>query len=113
MDWSFLNSIEDWQAALGHSQEQPIVVFKHSTRCSVSFMARKRFEAEWNENEQVARPYFLDLIAHRDVSNRIAEDTGVRHESPQMILIDKGKVLYHASHYAIDPEALIRRGDNA
>jgi bacillithiol system protein YtxJ len=46
-------------------------------------------------------PYYLDLLEHRNISNAIAQDTGVEHESPQAILIENGKVLKHASHMSI------------
>lgn len=87
------------------SEEQPVIIFKHSTRCSVSRMALKQFENEFNAGESVA-PYFLDLLEHRDISNAIAERFGVVHQSPQLLLIVNGKCIYNASHSAIDATTL-------
>lgn len=108
MNWHFITSMEDWEKAVQRSFEIPVAVFKHSTRCSVSSMAKRYFENGWNTELQQAEPYFLDLIAHRGISNRIAADTGVYHESPQLILLKEGKAIYHASHNEINPEALLR-----
>ncbi|PWB19069.1 bacillithiol system redox-active protein YtxJ [Flavobacterium sp. HTF] len=87
------------------SNVKPIVIFKHSTRCSISRMALKQFEKEYDLDETVDA-FFLDLIAHRDVSNEIASKFNVYHESPQLILIKNGKAVYNASHSDIDAEAL-------
>ena len=68
-------------------------------------MALKQFEREFDLNETVDA-YFLDLIAHRDISNEIASRFGVYHESPQLILIKNGKAVYDVSHSDIDAVAL-------
>ena len=87
------------------SNVKPIVIFKHSTRCSISRMALKQFEREYDLDETVDT-FFLDLIVHRDVSNEIADRFNVYHESPQLILIKDGKAIYDVSHSDIDAEAL-------
>ena len=87
------------------SNVKPIVIFKHSTRCSISRMALKQFEREYDLDETVDA-FFLDLIAHRDVSNEIANRFNVYHESPQLILIKDGKAVYDVSHSDINAEAL-------
>ena len=81
------------------------VIFKHSTRCSISRMALKQFERDYDLDETVDA-FFLDLIEHRDVSNEIANRFNVYHESPQLILIKNGKAVYNVSHSDIDAEAL-------
>jgi bacillithiol system protein YtxJ len=81
------------------SHEKPQLIFKHSTRCSISSMAKSRLEREWNlENVE---PWYLDLIAYRNVSNAIASKLGVYHESPQAIVLKDGIVVYDASHNSI------------
>lgn len=81
------------------SHEKPQLIFKHSTRCSISTMAKSRLERDWDlENVQ---PWYLSLLAHRDVSNAIASKFSVEHESPQAIVLKDGKVIYHRSHSAI------------
>jgi bacillithiol system protein YtxJ len=98
MVWNQLNSIEHWNTLL--ESEEKFIVFKHSTRCSISTTALSRFERDWDSASAV-KPYYLDLLEHRNISNAIAQDTGVEHESPQAILIENGKVLKFASHLSI------------
>ncbi len=83
------------------SSEKPVVIFKHSTRCSVSRMALKQFESEFDLEDQVT-PYFLDLLEHRDISNAVAERFDVVHQSPQLLLIKNGMSVYDVSHSAIE-----------
>jgi bacillithiol system protein YtxJ len=108
MNWLNLESSEDWNAALEQSKQTPIAILKHSTRCSVSFMAKKNLESRWEYNESQVIPYYLDLIAFRSISDLISQHTGIRHESPQLILIKDGEVQFHTSHYGIDAEAIAR-----
>ncbi|MBX3240578.1 MAG: bacillithiol system redox-active protein YtxJ [Chitinophagaceae bacterium] len=100
MNWQHLTSDGDWEAILKASETHPQVVYKHSTRCSISTVAKTRLERA-TQPENVSFHY-LDLIRYRTVSNRIAEDTGVRHESPQVLLIVDGKAVYNESHMAIN-----------
>jgi len=75
-----------------------VLIFKHSTRCSVSFFALKHLISEWNFHETEVPVYFLDLLSYRAISNQIAVHYGVEHESPQILLIKKGKCVGNASH---------------
>lgn len=82
---------------LSHSKLQ--VIFKHSTRCSISNMAKRVLSGELNDNiKEKADVYYLDLINYRDISNNIATRYLVKHESPQILIISDGKCIYHASH---------------
>ena len=103
MKWKELNNINDLETALKASHEQPVALFKHSTRCSVSLMAKKSVERFWDLDIDA---YYLDLIAHREVSNSIAEQLEIHHQSPQMILVKDGKAIYNASHGSIDVDAM-------
>ncbi|WP_264792835.1 bacillithiol system redox-active protein YtxJ [Aureispira anguillae] len=103
MKWKALNTIQDLETALEASHNQPVALFKHSTRCSVSLMAKKSVERFWDLDIDA---YYLDLIAHRDVSNAIADQLNIQHQSPQMILVKKGEAIYNASHGAIDVDAM-------
>ncbi|MCO6479239.1 MAG: bacillithiol system redox-active protein YtxJ [Phaeodactylibacter sp.] len=89
-----------------HSKSTPCIIYKHSTRCSLSSLARRRLEKGWQFDERAVLPYFLDLIAYRDVSNLVAEHFGVAHQSPQLLLIREGRCVYHASHLDIDARSL-------
>ena len=102
MDWKTLSSAEDWENALEASNDTPIVVFNHSTRCSVSRMALKMIESRWDLPETVDA-YFLDLLNHRDISAAISSDLSIVHESPQLIGIRSKKSVFHANHGSIDP----------
>jgi bacillithiol system protein YtxJ len=87
------------------STEKAVLIFKHSTRCSVSRMVLKQFENEFDLQGKIV-PYFLDLLQHREISNTIASDYEVQHQSPQVIIIKDGKAVYNASHERIDTKQL-------
>lgn len=98
--WNSLSTIDQLEEIDKKSQEKPILLFKHSTRCSISAMSLARFERSYEETAAF-EPYFLDLIAYRDVSDAIAEKYGVVHQSPQTILVKKGKAIFDSSHMGI------------
>jgi len=101
LNWTRIETTEELNRAINQTETVPGLFFKHSTRCGISSMALSRFEKEWKETDACAL-YFIDLIAHRDVSNTISEITGIAHQSPQAILIDQSKVIYSDSHSGID-----------
>ena len=80
------------------------VIFKHSTRCSVSMMAKRRFEMDWDLLPKEINLYFLDLISYRSISAEIAELFRVHHESPQLLLIKNGECVLDISHGDISVE---------
>ncbi|MFT5581157.1 MAG: bacillithiol system protein YtxJ [Psychromonas sp.] len=104
VDWNELTSIDQLNEILADSS-QAHLLFKHSTRCSISTMAKSRFENEWNSESEI-KLWHLDLIKHRDVSNAIEAKTGVYHQSPQAILISNKEVKYQATHGQIDARAI-------
>lgn len=104
MEWinvTDINQINSIKAAKGYS-----VIFKHSTRCSVSLMAKRGFEADWDSIPADTSLYFLDLISHRDISAAIAEIFQVHHESPQTLLIKDGECILDSSHSDISAEEI-------
>jgi len=103
MQWHPITSIDQITQIKEESKEQPVVIFKHSTHCSISATAKSRLERQWTDAElgQV-KPYYLDLLAYRPISNEIAQSFEVRHESPQLLLIKDGKCHYHGSHLSIN-----------
>ena len=103
MNWNTLNSINQLDQIDTESKTVPIMILKHSTRCNISAMALSRMERKWQGDEKI-RPYYLDLIAHRDVSGEIARRYGVEHESPQVLIIKNGQCVYTASHSSITYE---------
>jgi len=104
MNWIELNSPEQLQNII--NAEGFSVIFKHSTRCSVSNMAKRRFEHDWDNIPEGTPLYFLDLISHRDISNAIANKFNVHHQSPQLLLIKGGECIYETSHSEISAEDL-------
>lgn len=84
------------------SESTPVMIFKHSSRCSVSSMSLDRLLRKWkNGDEEKVAPYFLDLIAYRELSNLVSQEFGVPHESPQVLLIKNGSAIYDDSHFGI------------
>lgn len=90
------------------SNDRPVLIFKHSTRCAISSMVLNRLENSLEE-ESDFEIYFLDLISYRDVSNEVATRYGVQHQSPQAILVSKGKVIYDDSHTGIVYDEIAKR----
>lgn len=110
MNWNPLDSDTTLEQIKTKSFEHPVVIFKHSTRCPISHMALSWFERSWKTEEMGAvEPYYLDLIQYRPVSNKIVEEFGVHHESPQLLLIDKGECTYHCSHSNISYKDLKKK----
>lgn len=106
MSWKTLESVDQLNHILSEnlSSGNPVAIFKHSTRCSTSSMVKSRLERSWDFTDEF--PIFLlDLIKHRDVSNAIEATLSVRHESPQLIIVQNGNVLYHESHLGISADA--------
>lgn len=101
INWLYLQSRSQIEEIIEHSKSVPCLIFKHSTRCSISSLAQNRLDKGWSLSENDVLPYHLDLIAHRDLSNAVAEQFGVRHESPQILLIKDGQCVYDASHLDI------------
>jgi bacillithiol system protein YtxJ len=110
MNWNKLTSEAQIDQVIAASEEKPVLLFKHSTRCSISSMSLDRLLRNWKEEDsEKITPYYLDLIAFRSVSNLVAERFGIPHESPQVLLIQKGKVTYHESHYGISYAEIMKQ----
>ncbi|MBW6482622.1 MAG: bacillithiol system redox-active protein YtxJ [Vicingaceae bacterium] len=103
MNWLKLETSSDLEELKTNSFSESIhaiVVFKHSTRCAISIMAKSRLAFSWDFDEKLPI-YYLDLIQYRNLSNQIADEFLVEHQSPQLLLIKNGKCIYHASHNGI------------
>ena len=102
MNWIPLTDEKQLAEIVETSQQKPVVIFKHSTRCSISSMSLDRLLRNWKEEDSAQiTPYYLDLIAYRSLSDLVAQRFGISHESPQVLLLKDGKVTYHESHYGI------------
>jgi bacillithiol system protein YtxJ len=103
MKWNPLRSIEQIRKIQEQSKENPVLIFKHSTRCNISRASLDRLERHWKEDEMTnVITYFLDLLSYREISNHIAEVFGVEHESPQVLIIQNEQAKYDRSHFEID-----------
>lgn len=99
MGWKTLSDQNEWQHILSLSHQQPQVIFKHSTRCSISSLAKSKVEKYLKETDAF---YLLDLLKYRPISNAIADNLNVTHQSPQVLVIRNGICIYHESHTGID-----------
>ena len=99
MDWKSLTTANDLATLIDRSYEQPQVIFKHSTRCATSSMAKNRLEKSGDSGD--IEFSLVDVISQRMLSAHVAETLDVWHESPQAILVIKGKVVYDESHISI------------
>ncbi len=104
MDWIEICDLSILEQIKSKSFLQYQVIFKHSTRCSVSSVAKNRLEKSIQPSGTDF--YFLDLIKYRDISIAIAELFEVHHESPQVLLIKNGECIYDESHYGISMDEI-------
>lgn len=102
MTYTELTSKEQWEAAYERSNEHPIVIFKHSTTCPVSANAYDEFSKYLADKPRQDVEYLLvKVIESRPISLQIADDTGIKHESPQIMLLDKKEKVWSATHWSV------------
>jgi len=103
INWIALTKEDQLDTIQAESQTLPVVIFKHSTSCSISRATLDRLERNWKQEDLLpVKPYFLDLLSYRKISNEVASTFHVEHESPQILLIKNGKSVYDKSHFEID-----------
>jgi bacillithiol system protein YtxJ len=102
MNWNQLIEVEQLETIKEESYNYPVLILKHSTTCSISGTALNRLERNWKQ-EKVGelKPYYLDLLRYRPISNEIANLFKVEHQSPQVLIIQNGECVYNASHFDI------------
>lgn len=101
--WNFLDSDSKLDELIKESFTTPIVIFKHSTTCPISSIAKLRIDQDFNGE---AKMYYLDLLSYRNISNKIAETFMINHQSPQVLVIKDGDCIYDESHLNIQAEVL-------
>ena len=106
INWKILETEVQLTEFIALSKLKPIAIFKHSTRCSLSSVVKSRLERGWNIKDNDIEMYYLDLLNYRNISDKIASSFDVEHQSPQLIVLSQGEVLYHASHGEIDAGVL-------
>ena len=104
MDWpsSNLETMAQFEALMATSFTVPQLIFKHSTRCSISRFVLNEFMSTYSFSEQDFGAWYLDLLSYRAISNAIAQQLDVTHQSPQLLVIKNGKVVAHASHEQVN-----------
>lgn len=105
LSWNILEQSDQLGMIIQNSWERPVLIFKHSTRCIISKSALRSFESGIDLEDKITL-YYLDLLQYRNISNEIAEVFGIVHQSPQILLIKNGKVIYNESHEGIDARVL-------
>ncbi len=106
--WRTLDTEAQLEELREASYSKPQILFKHSTRCGISAQAHHDLEEAIGDLARHSDVYYLDLLRYRPVSDAIAKVFGVPHQSPQVIMLKEGKVVYHASHFSISPDLLLR-----
>ncbi len=102
MNWNKLTEENQLDEIKQESYNQPVMILKHSTTCSISATTLSRLERSWKTDAaKDLKPYYLDLLKLRPISNKIAQEFDVEHESPQVLIIKNGKSVYNASHFDI------------
>ena len=106
INWNKITDIAQLDAISERSNTVPCLIFKHSTTCSISAMAKARLDRNWDFDAADIELYYLDLLSFRPISAAIAARFDVHHESPQVLLIRNGECVYDASHLDISVDEL-------
>ena len=106
-----LQEIADLDALINESHRHPVLLFKHSFTCGVSAEALDELVAHLNDGESSARYALITVQTHRDISNAAAARLGVRHQSPQAILLHGGRAVWNASHFRVNADEIRRAID--
>jgi bacillithiol system protein YtxJ len=102
-----LTTMPELEAALAPGPK-PVVLYKHSTQCGICDATLEEIQSFESKHPDAAAVYYLDLLEHRDVSNAIAQRLGIRHESPQAIVLKDGKPVAVLNHRAIRADAVVK-----
>lgn len=106
INWQALETTQQIEEIAELSRDTPCLVYKHSTSCGISAMAKKRIENDWEFDETVVVPYYLDILAFRNLSHLVAERFQTTHQSPQVLFIKDGKVVLSAAKFDISVKAV-------
>lgn len=107
-EYSRLKSVSEIEDLMAQSHHRPVMFFKHSLTCPISTAGFRQYEsflADQSEDDTTIYT-LIEIQKARDVSNEVARRTGVKHESPQALLVRDGEVRWHASHWSIQSDAL-------
>lgn len=106
MNWTPLIDPKEAEGLRIISKTTPVILIKHSTRCGISSVILDRLSREWNDDLDGAVTFVIDVIANRAISNAVSDIFGIRHESPQLLVVWQEKVIFHTSHMGINYQAV-------
>lgn len=106
MDWKSIQSENQINSIIEKSKDKPCLIFKHSTTCPISSMAKRRLEMNWDISDKEIDVFYLDLLSYRSISNLIAQKFQIEHQSPQVLLIEDGICTFNTSHLDISAEEI-------
>jgi len=106
VNWVALTEMSQLDEIIEESKTIPVMILKHSTRCSISLMAKNGLDKSWDIDHDKLKTYYLDLLKFRPISNQLAETFNIHHQSPQILIIKDGKCEYSATHSAIDTRSI-------
>ena len=104
--WTALTSADQLDQIMEDSHQKPVFIFKHSVRCGISAMAKYNLEREWDFEDEQFDFYYLDIFQNRPISNQIAHQLDVIHQSPQLILIRNGHSVFDTSHHLVHAQSI-------
>jgi len=107
--WSTIPDQNQLEKIIEASDDQPQLIYKHSHRCSVCIMAKEDIEASADTLSKQMDLHFVNVVHQREVSNHIASNLDIRHESPQAILLANGEVVWHGSHWQIKSDKILQQ----
>lgn len=99
--WKKLTSTDQIEIIKNLSKDKKIIIFKHSTRCGISGMVWRQFQSKVEERDDILY-FYVDVLAHREVSDALMHEFQVIHQSPQVIILNRESVVAHASHSSIN-----------
>lgn len=106
ISWNKLEALDQIKEVVDLSKDKPLIIFKHSTRCPISSMAKYRLESDWDFSKDELTSFYINVIEDRPISLEVAEIFDVHHESPQLLLIKDGECVYESSHLDITVKEL-------
>jgi bacillithiol system protein YtxJ len=108
MNWNLLKEVSQLESIDKESESSFVLILKHSTTCSISAMALSRLERKWLDSDVTkAKPYYLDLLSYRNISNEIEKRYQVEHQSPQVLIIKNAKCIFSETHSSIRYEDIM------
>lgn len=104
--WNSIETKENLEELFRQSHERPQIILKHSARCGISYMAKNSLDSISDETKAKADFSIIDVVGSRNISAYLTEKSGIRHESPQLMVVNDGAVSWHGSHYKVNANNL-------